>query len=123
MALYTETEINKEMWENREWILGRAYPEDIAHEYADGALPIYTGDIISTWTDLPDEYSNKFHEIRSELPDRIEDLMISDLYLYYSMMYSGAIRELLDDKVLINDEWIPREISTSDLNHIFGEVN
>jgi hypothetical protein len=109
MALYTEAEINQEIWENREWILERPHPEDIAHEYADGALPIYTNDIYLTWRDLPDEYSNKFHEITSELPDRIEDLMISDLYLYYSMLYSGAVQELIDGKQLVNGEWVEPE--------------
>jgi len=109
MALYTEAEINQEIWDNREWILGRPYPEDIAHEYADSALPIYTNDIYLAWRDLPDEYSNNFHEMRTGLPDRIEDLMIDDLYLYYSMFYSGAIHELVNEKQFINGEWVEVE--------------
>jgi len=106
MTLYTETEINKEIWDNREFIIGRTHPSDLAHEYADSALPIYTGDIIGTWRDLPDEYSNKFHEMRTDLPDRIEDLMIDDLYLYYSMLYSGAIYELTENgKIFDGENW------------------
>ena len=106
MALYTETEINQEIWENREYITGHNYPSDLAGEYADSAMPIYYGDIYLTWRDLPDEYSNKFHEIRTELPERVEDLMRDDIYLYYFMLYSGAIYELTENnKVLVNDEW------------------
>jgi len=105
MALYTEQEINREIWGDRHFILSQAHPEDSAHEYADGAVPVYYGDIISTWTELPDEYSNKFHELETELPDRVEDLMRTDLYLYYSMLYSGAIQELIDGKRLVDDEW------------------
>lgn len=107
MTLYTEKEMTREIWESREYILGRANPSDLAHEYADSSMPIYTEDIYQTWQDLPNEYSNKFHEITSELPDKIEDLMISDIYLYYSMVYSGAIWELTENnKVLVNDEWL-----------------
>lgn len=105
MTLYTEAEINKEIWLNREFILSQTHPSDSAHEYADSALPIYTQDIYLTWRDLPDEYSNKFHEITSELPERIEDLMISDIYLYYSMLYSGAVDEIVNGKILVDDEW------------------
>ena len=105
MALYTEAEINQEIWADREFILSQKYPEDSAHEYADGAVPVYYGDIISTWNELPDEYSNRFHEVTHELPDRVEDLMRADLYLYYHLMYGGAVQNLIDGKQLVNDEW------------------
>jgi len=120
MALWTETEINQEIWENREWILGRPYPEDIAHEYADGAVPIYTANIQLDWASLDFEHQNRWKEFGYENPETIEDLQKVDLYAFYFDLYSGAISELVNDKVLINGEWIPREISTSDLNHIFG---
>jgi len=105
MTLYTETEINKEIWGDREHILSQTYPEDSASDYADSACPIYYGDIIETWGQLPDEYSNKFHEVISELPDRIENLMNTDIYLYYQMLYSGAVQNLIDGKVFDGDEW------------------
>jgi hypothetical protein len=105
MTLYTETEINKEIWDDREHLLSQTYPEDSANEYADSAVPIYYSDIIEAWRDLPDEYSNKFHEVSSELPDRVEDLMRTDVYLYYQMLYSGAVQELINGKILVDDEW------------------
>jgi len=114
MTIYTEQDINREIWSDREFILSQAHPEDSAGEYADGAIPIYYSDIIETWGQLPDEYSNKFHEVTSELPDRVEDLMRTDIYLYYYLLYSGAIYELTEnDKILVDDEWIdkPEEVS------------
>ena len=105
MALYTETEINQEIWNDREHILNQTYPEDSASEYADSAVPIYYSDIIEAWRDLPNEYSNKFHEVSSELPDRVEDLMKTDIYLYYQMLYSGAVQELIDGKVFDGEDW------------------
>jgi hypothetical protein len=106
MALYTETEINQEIWNDRAFILSQTHPEDSASEYADSSCPIYYTDIADTWRDLPDEYSNKFHEITDTLPERVEDLMKLDIYLYYFMIYSGAIQSLIDGNVLINDEWL-----------------
>jgi len=105
MTIYTEQDINREIWSDREFILSQAHPEDSASEYADGAIPIYYSDIIETWGQLPDEYSNKFHEITHELPDRVEDLMRVDIYLYYSMLYSSAVDEIVNGKILVDDEW------------------
>ena len=97
MALYTQEEITQEVEENKEHILSQRYPEDLASEYADSACPVYYADIIREWRDMPEEYSNKFHELgRETLPDRIEDLMRDDLFLYYFNFYGGAIRELVE---------------------------
>ena len=98
MALYTPEEITKEIQGDKEYILAQKYPEDATHEYADSACPIYYGEIISTWAELPEEYSNKFHELTTELPDRIETLMNTDIYLYYSMLYSSAIADLIEER-------------------------
>ena len=89
-------EIRKEIQSDKEHILGQKYPEDIAHEYADGAVPIYYHQIVSDWNWLDTEDQNRFGEVVSELPDRIEDLMKTDLYLYYYNCYSQAINELLE---------------------------
>lgn len=109
MSLYTETEINREIWENREYITGHKYPSDLAHEYADSAMPIYNSDTYLTWRDLPDENSNQYKEVRSELPDTIEELMRDDIYLYYCLLYSAAIYQLTEhDQILVNDLWIDK---------------
>lgn len=96
--MYTPEEITKEVQENKEYILAQKYPEDLAGEYADSAVPIYYSEIIREWIDLPEEFSNKYHELSDSLPDRIEDLMRLDLYLYYYNFYSGAIYELVQSQ-------------------------
>ena len=98
MSLYTEDEIKAEILADKEHILSQRYPEDLAHEYADNAVPLYYTEIIEEWRDLGGDYQNCYTEITTELPDRIEDLMRTDLYLYYHSLYSGAIQELLDSQ-------------------------
>ena len=109
MALYTETEISQEIWNDRQFILSQTHPEDSASEYADSSVPIYYTDIVDTWRELPDEYSNKFHEVTTELPERVEDLMRWDIYLYYQLLYSGAIQNLIDGDTFECDTWIEAE--------------
>lgn len=103
--LYTETQINTEIWCYKEQFADTLYPEDLATEYADSAVPIYYGEIIEAWNQLPAEYCNQFHEVITELPDRIEDLMKTDIFLYYQTLYSSAIAELTSGKILVDDEW------------------
>jgi len=100
MALYTPDEITKEIQEAKADILADNNPEGFANEYADNACPIYYSEIIQEWRDLPDEYSNKFSELTTKLPDRIEDLMQIDLYLYYHHHYANAIQEVIDERDL-----------------------
>jgi len=96
MALYTLEQITLEVENDKAYILGQNHPEDVASEYADSACPLYYSEIIQEWDDLPEEYSNKFSEMIDTLPDRIEDLMKIDLYLYYYNFYSGAIAGLIE---------------------------
>jgi hypothetical protein len=104
MALYTPEQITKEIEGDKAHILRQTHPEDSAHEYADSAVPIYYSDIIQDWRDLPDEYSNKFSELTTELPDRIEDLMKTDLYLYYQHHYANAIQAIIDERDSAEEE-------------------
>lgn len=95
--LYTQQQINDEVLANSVDILGATYPQDLAGEYADGATPIYYSEIIREWLDLPDSDSNRFSECTDSLPERIEELMRYDLYLYYLNAYSSAIAKLVDE--------------------------
>jgi hypothetical protein len=70
----------------------------LAGEYAEGAMPVYYSELYREWRDLPEEFSNQFHNMITDLPDRIEDLMHADLYLYYYNEYSGAIVDLVREQ-------------------------
>jgi hypothetical protein len=92
MNIYTQEEVNEEVANEWHWIKDEKYPEDMAHQLADSALPIYYADIVRVWQELPAEYSNKYTELRTDLPDTIYELMTDDLYLYYSYMFTLAIQ-------------------------------
>ncbi|NBW11614.1 MAG: hypothetical protein EBR82_26645 [Caulobacteraceae bacterium] len=91
-------EIRKEIEIDKEHILSSVFPEDQAGEYADSAVPIYYQQIVQDWNSLDSEDQNRFSEITDQFPERIEDLMKLDLYLYYFNAYSMAINELLESE-------------------------
>jgi hypothetical protein len=96
MALYTEAEIKESVAQEWSWIKDRPYPQDVAGEFADSAVPIWTAEIQTTWCELDFEHQNtyKTEQGMDTLPDSIEDLMRADLYYYYWQLYSSAIEEL-----------------------------
>jgi len=98
MALFTEDEIRDEVFDNKDYILSQRYPDELAHEYADSALPVYNSAIHEEWNELPVAYQNNYQQIRNDLPDKVEDLMIDDLYLYYLNAYQTAIHDLIDEQ-------------------------
>ena len=70
---------------------------ELARDYAEQETPIYYGDIIAEWMELPDDMSNQYHDYAQAVPARIEDLMQIDLQLYYEAKFAEAIDELRND--------------------------
>ncbi len=61
------------------------YLSDLINELVDGYAPIYYGDIIKEWQEMPSEYDNRgAAELGASDGAGIQDLMQLDLYLYYS---------------------------------------
>jgi hypothetical protein len=61
------------------------YLSDSLNELLEGYAPIYYGDIIKEWQEMPSEYDNRgAAELGGEISDGIYHLMSLDLYLYYS---------------------------------------
>jgi hypothetical protein len=97
LPLYTEKEIKEQVADEWSWIKDRPEPQDIAGEFADSAIPIWTAEIQTTWCELDFEHQNTYKEQGVDvLPDEIETLMKYDLYYYYWQLYSSAIAELED---------------------------
>lgn len=95
MSLYTEQEIKDRVAEEWSWIKEKSYPQDVAGEWADCAIPFWTAEIQTTWCELDFEHQNTYKEQGVDtLPDTIEELMRIDLFYYYWMLYSSAIAEL-----------------------------
>jgi hypothetical protein len=103
--MLTSEQIIKEVQDNKEYILAQKYPEDLAGEYAESAMPYLYSELYREWRDLPEEASNQFHNMITDLPDRIEDLMHADLYLYYYNEYSGAIAQLVQQQECEPHTW------------------
>lgn len=101
--LITHADAKAQLADEWSWLKDDNHIEDEVRALAESALPIYTADIIRVWTELPSEYSNKFSEIRSAgefLDFTIEDLMSSDLWLYYEFVFMGALNELAEERGL-----------------------
>lgn len=100
-TLITHAEAKAQLVDEWGWLAEAKYPRDEVVSMSRSAMPIYTADIIKVWTELPNEYSNKFSEIRSAgewLDFTIEDLMTDDLVLYYDFVFDGAFAELADER-------------------------
>lgn len=70
-------------------------------EIADGLVPIYHGEIIADWAEMPSEYDDNWKEQYGEaIPKEvgITALMATDLYEYYRSTTYEIYRELLKKK-------------------------
>jgi hypothetical protein len=66
---------------------------DNSAEWIDGYLPVYYNRIIEEWQNMPSEYNNRgYAELGGEV--NIFSLMSSDLYLYYSDLFTEALNEV-----------------------------
>ncbi len=96
--LTSDSDIKREILDNWEYLQEAQYPEDYLTELADSAVPIYTGDIIEEWTDLPFDYRDNWTEI-SDTVHAITSAMSLDLYLYYRERYTSLYEGLCKDKL------------------------
>lgn len=66
--------------------MGWPFPDERLIEIADSLVPVYYGEIIEQWREMPNEFDNSWKEIW--LPDlasvTITSLMQTDLYNYYT---------------------------------------
>lgn len=85
--LSTKAEIKEELRRNLEQLT--EYPakaDDLVAEIAEGFAPVYNGEIISEWTHLPADYSDRWKEYGYDANRNeggIIQLMAIDLAFYY----------------------------------------
>jgi hypothetical protein len=92
--LTTYNEMRHEIEDLRE----EANPEDRLHEIADSLVPIYYGDIIEEWQEMPMEYSNNWQDSITPTADTtITQLMQIDLYNYYYEKLAEILSEAKDE--------------------------
>jgi hypothetical protein len=98
---FTYAEIKSVILNEWEMLSNDAYPEDRLTEMAEGFVPIYYGEIIKDWQDMPHEYTDNWKEqYGGIIPEEIgiTALMTSDLYEYYRDTTTGIYEEIKKDK-------------------------
>ena len=69
--------------------------KDRSGEFIDSWLPIYNNRIVEEWQAMPSEYDNRGSaELGQGGEINIINLMILDLYLYYSDLFFEAVQEV-----------------------------
>lgn len=69
--------------------------KDRSGEFIDSWLPIYNNRIVEEWQAMPNEYDNRGSaELGQGGEINIINLMILDLYLYYSDLFFEAVQEV-----------------------------
>ena len=97
MTLATHNEIKQTIKDDWAQFADNAYPHDLLNEFADSATPIYYGDIISEWQEMPSEFTDSWQELGADGSAIITALMQIDLFNYYSLAYRVAYNELCDE--------------------------
>ena len=72
--------------------------EDDLDELADGLMPVYYTEIIQEWQQLPQDYTDRWHDALITGETAITDLMAMDLFYYYVAMLHQAYQEILNQK-------------------------
>jgi hypothetical protein len=73
--------------------------EDRSNELVDSYLPIYNGDILEEWSDMPSEYDDRgAQELGADESMGIIGRMSLDLYLYYADVFSTIIEQIKEDE-------------------------
>jgi hypothetical protein len=98
--LTTNKDIREEILDNWEYLeeLNENGVDDYLDELADSRTPIYYGDIIEEWRELPMEYSDTWHDYPMERNATITGLMTLDLANYYRNLYSQLYSDIKTEK-------------------------
>jgi hypothetical protein len=95
------SDIKSELLENWEQFESTTDPHGLLNQFADSACPIYYGEIISDWQEMPNEFTDswqEFYEATGVEGKGITALMSVDLWNYYVAEYTRIYDEILDEK-------------------------
>jgi hypothetical protein len=92
MALTTYSDIKQQLIDEWEYYI----TEENTHLYAEELIPVYYSEIIEEWNQLPNEYTDVWHDYVGELNSntRITTLMSYDLFQYYFDLVDKAFNEI-----------------------------
>ena len=95
MALSTRNEIRAQIIEERDYF--EADSDRAISELANSLTPIYNGDILEEWRDLPMSESDRWQEMGVKEDATIIERMTTDLALYYRDAVESVLAELRDE--------------------------
>lgn len=81
-----------------EWAYFADSPNRASHELADSLVPIYTTDVISEWSSLSWNESDRWHEYGLSESPTIAEMMKTDLFIYYIDSVNRAYQEALEEQ-------------------------
>lgn len=85
---FSNQDIKNDLESRFEEINEATHPEDLLTEAADGYVPVYNGDIIKDWQEMPNEFDDSWQEYGIDGARGIVSLMSYDLYTYYMAQVS-----------------------------------
>lgn len=101
MPLMTHAEIKAELIENLQYLKETPYPEDMVAELADSNVPIYNGDVIRTWQEMPSDFDDRWKDYGYDTQKNeggIVKLMQIDLTFYYLEQFSAIWEEIKEEE-------------------------
>jgi hypothetical protein len=90
MSLTTYEDIKAQVRDELEQLEETPYPEDLLYQFADSEVPIYYGDIVEEWQQLPFDDTDRWQELGANPETTIYKLMQIDLLLYYERQFVEA---------------------------------
>tara|TARA_R110000803_G_scaffold107000_5_gene175144 strand:+ start:310 stop:612 length:303 start_codon:yes stop_codon:yes gene_type:complete len=97
----THAEIKAELIENLQYLKETPYPEDMVAELADSNVPIYNGDVIRTWQEMPSDFDDRWKDYGYDTQKNeggIVKLMQIDLTFYYLEQFSAIWEEIKEEE-------------------------
>ena len=105
MALTSFNDLKSRITEYGIEVVADNYPDDALRELADSEVPVYYGDIIEEWRDMPMSYSDRWQENGAgDNATTITSLMQADLYYYYLDQFHAAYNELCEEAEETEDQ-------------------
>ncbi len=80
------------------------YPEDLLDQLADSFVPVYNGEIVADWQEMPSDFDDSWKDLGIAPEDGITRLMMIDLYFYYRDLVNRAYQELTQDMEALESE-------------------
>ncbi len=94
---FSDSDIKQDIYDHLDQLKDSAYPEDLLNELADSATPVYYGEIIKDWQEMPSEFNDSWQDLGTDGSAGILTLMQMDLFNYYHDSYRRIFSEVMHD--------------------------